>query len=134
MKEYRRNNKTGLGLVLIIAGAILLGINFGWIPYEIRSWLFSWKMILIIIGLFMIVSKNNIEPGLILMIIGGFFLARDHHFFMWDLHKFVFPALLIIAGLIFLLRNNLNTVDDSRKYFREGEGNKNIYEKESRDL
>ncbi len=134
MKEYRRNNKTGLGLVLIIAGAILLGLNFGWIPYEIRSWLFSWKVILIVIGLFMIVSKDNKEPGLILMIIGGFFLARDHHFFMWDLHKFVFPTLLIIAGLIFLLKNNLKPVDESRKYFREGEGPKNFYNKKSQDL
>ena len=35
MKEYRRNNKTGLGLVLIIAGAILLGLNFGWIPLSL---------------------------------------------------------------------------------------------------
>lgn len=126
MKEYRHKNKTGLGLIFIIAGAIMLGLNLGWIPFEIRSWLFSWKMILIVIGVIMLISKENKEPGLILMIIGGFFLARDHHFFMYDLHKFVFPALLIIAGLVFLLRNSINPSEESRKYFKEGEGDNNI--------
>jgi len=96
MKEYKQEHKhrdrTGIGLLLIIVGVALLGLNMDWFPYEIRSWLFSWKTLLIAVGLYIVVSKPNKESGLILMFIGGFFLSRDHFFFLHECVTIFFLA------------------------------------------
>jgi predicted membrane protein len=129
MKEYRQEHKfrdrTGLGLLLIIVGVVLLVLNLDWIPFEIRSWLFSWKMLLIAIGLYIVMSKPNKESGLILMFIGGFFLARDHFFFLHDFRHFIFPALLIFAGIVFLLKTGRRTSIGSQNYYHKKESENN---------
>jgi len=121
MKEYKQEHKhrdrTGIGLLLIIVGVALLGLNMDWFPYEIRSWLFSWKTLLIAVGLYIVVSKPNKESGLILMFIGGFFLSRDHFFFLHEMRNYILPGLLIFAGIIFLVKNGKNTSIGSQKYF-----------------
>ncbi len=124
-QEYKQRDRTGLGLLLIIVGVVLLGLNLGWIPFEIRSWLFSWKMLLIAIGLYIVVSKPNKESGLILMFIGGFFLARDHFFFLHGFHHFILPGLLIFAGIVFLLKTGGRTSIGSRNYYHKNESERN---------
>lgn len=117
--EYSHRDKTGLGLLLIVIGVVILGFNMGWIPNEIRSWLFSWKMLLIVIGLYIVVSKPNKESGLILMFIGGFFLTREHFFFLHNIQMFIFPGLLIFAGIVFLLKNGGKTPVGSQNYYQK---------------
>ncbi|MFA5443581.1 MAG: LiaF domain-containing protein [Bacteroidales bacterium] len=75
-KPERRNHPTGgiiIGLVMIIAGLILIFSNAGWIPDTVRRILLSWQMLLIVLGIFSFARKQNIQ-GVILLVIGAVFL------------------------------------------------------------
>lgn len=106
MDSFRKSNSTGLGLLLIIIGTVLIAINLHWIPFAIRSWLISWQMLLIVIGLILLVSKPDKSPGLILLFIGGFFLSIEHFTHIYNLRKFFWPSLIIFIGLMVLVKGN----------------------------
>ena len=72
----RRKNFSGgifVGLFMILAGAILIFSNAGWISWEARHILLSWQMFLIVIGLISLVRKQ-VTQGFILLVIGIIFL------------------------------------------------------------
>jgi len=91
MESPGKNNRIVLGILLIAIGAVLIAVNLHWIPFIIRDWLISWQMLLIVIGLVLLASKPNKGPGLILIFIGGFFMAIDYLDNAYYLHKIFWP-------------------------------------------
>ena len=72
---YVRRSKSRLiaGALLILAGILFVGINIGLIPRDIGKVIFSFPMLLIIIGLICLLKKY-VFTGLILSFTGLFFL------------------------------------------------------------
>jgi len=93
--ERRRNNRAMAGIILIAAGALYLlnQLSFFFLPY----WIFSWPMIMIVIGL-AIGFRNNFRSGgwFFMVVIGGIFLLNYipgvHAFYFW-------PVFLIAVGI-----------------------------------
>lgn len=106
VNEPRGNNslaKKGLlGFIIIAAGVLLLGFNFDIIPDSLHHILFSWQMLLIVIGTISLFSSENRTPGLILLFIGGFFMIP--RVLDFDTSKIFFPMLLIGVGLLILFK------------------------------
>jgi len=123
MKTYYDQRKEDgpavLGIILIIVGLVLLALNFHWIPFEIKSWLISWQMLLIVLGFIIVATKDDKTGGLILLFIGGFFLAREHFFEFYELKKWFFPSLIIFIGLIFLFKSPDKRRIRSRRHFNK---------------
>jgi len=112
-----RDRRLILGLVLIIIGAILILDNLRIIPYPIRYYLFSWEVIVMLIGVLLIYGKR-VGTGLVLIVIGAFFLIPD----MLDLSRhqwrMFWPGLLILLGLVIIFRKRLSSLptgEDSKK-------------------
>lgn len=61
------------GLLLIIAGILFLSFNFGWLDPALRGVIFSWPMVIIVLGL-MRFSIRDPWASLFLLGIGIFFL------------------------------------------------------------
>lgn len=103
-EEMRRNDSGGhvwTGIFLLAIGAIALAKSFG-VP--VPRWLFSWQMLLIGIGLFIGLKKGFRDGGwFVPIIIGGAFLLNDY-FLNGDLRRHIWPVVLIIIGLLFLVR------------------------------
>ncbi len=98
MKKYL------IGVIIIVAGFLLLLSNTGFLPYELRHILFSWQMLLIGIGVISLFSNENRTPGIILIMIGGFFILPrifDFPFNMWHLF---WPLILIGVGVLILTK------------------------------
>lgn len=90
------------GLFLLAIGAIffLKQADFFFFP----NWLFSWPMILIAVGVYTGLKHNFRGAGwLIPMVIGVIFLI-DRFDMGFNLHRFIFPAILICIGLTLILR------------------------------
>ncbi len=109
MESKRHSGRLILGIVLIFLGLAFIGRNVGIFPFPLRSILFSWQMILIVLGIIFLSSTDNKGTGYILLAIGGFFLIPE----IWDVPvswgRLFWPVLLIVMGLVILLRIGTRT-------------------------
>lgn len=95
-------NRAVIGLILILAGAFLLLRNTDIFPYFIERIVFSWQMLLIVIGLLITLGASNKTPGLIVMSVGVFFLIPALFPVIFGKYNLFWPAVLIILGLTFI--------------------------------
>lgn len=110
-----------LGFLFILIGSALL-IQWANIFhfFSIPSYFFSWKMILIVLGIFLMVTDKNRSTGIILFLIGTVFLSRDiFNVEFWEVMRFAIPALFLLAGVMLILpgrsplrRKKYNTITD----------------------
>lgn len=101
-RMYRRTSNTiWVGVFLFFAGLLMLGYKLG---LPLPGWLFTWPMILIVIGLGIGLKDRFQNAGAwILILIGSIFLA-DQNFQGFNFKQFIFPAILIMIGLIYIVR------------------------------
>ena len=102
--DQRKNRHLWLGILLITIGVIIILHRFAFIPFGITDILFSWQMILVIIGAVMLANKNS-TSGYILIAIGIFCLMPDLFQFTPEFRKIFWPSLLIIIGIILVLKS-----------------------------
>ncbi|HZZ76667.1 MAG TPA: DUF5668 domain-containing protein, partial [Puia sp.] len=88
-----------LGLVCV--GSVLLAHQFG---MPLPDWMFSWQFLLIIIGIFSGLAHAFRGPGWLIMILIGTFFLMDQLVPGLDIHRFIWPAVIILVGLIMLIR------------------------------
>src|ERR1700733_6941309 len=89
------------GLFLLVIGGALLLDQMG---FPFPDWLFNWHTLLIVIGIFIGLRHNFRGVGwLILIVIGGFYLAKDSYPSL-PVDRFIWPAVMIGVGLLFVLR------------------------------
>lgn len=93
-----------LGLLFILIGSVLL---LQWANlftfFSLPGYLFSWKMILIILGLFLMATNKNWSTGVILFLIGAVFLSMDiFSLKFWQVMRFAIPGLFLLAGVVLL--------------------------------
>lgn len=100
--SYRK--KGMLGIIVILAGLALLLLNTGFLPYYLRHILISWPMLLVAIGVISLIGAENRVPGIILIVIGGFFLFP--RIFALDINfiSLFWPLILISIGVLILFR------------------------------
>ncbi|MFP4691544.1 MAG: LiaF transmembrane domain-containing protein [Bacteroidales bacterium] len=93
-----------IGLLFVALGALLLMKLAGVVVYlPLPDFLLSWQMILIVLGIILIASRENSTSGLVLLFIGAFFMARSH--FGVDLRMLIrtaIPLLLLLGGIVLL--------------------------------
>ena len=105
MEQHVSNKRGIIGLVLVLVGVILIATNLRIFPYEWREYIFSWQSLLIIIGIVLVSSRHSQITGIILILVGGFFLLPDlldRHFDVWRLF---WPTIFIVLGLYILYRS-----------------------------
>lgn len=104
MKHWERSQTRGKimgGLILIAIGSIFLLREMG---TPIPHWIFSWKILLIVIGVFVGFKHNFEKAGWIIpVLIGSAFLIQD---FFPDLRisHFFWPIIIIAVGVIMIFK------------------------------
>lgn len=102
MEKLKNNNTSRIcgGLIIVGVGLVFLLRNFG---YYIPDWVFSWHILLIIIGFLIGYKRNFNGPGwIIMMLIGIFFTIKA--IIGFDISRYYFPLIFIIIGLALLFR------------------------------
>ncbi|MBD0288845.1 MAG: hypothetical protein ICV79_25980 [Flavisolibacter sp.] len=90
---------TGL-FILIIGVAALLKSFF----FPVPDWMFTWQMLLIILGFFIGVRHNfRGAAWFILILLGGIFLLNDYYPGMID-QRVIWPLALIVLGLFMIFK------------------------------
>ncbi len=103
--KNRDNGRIIGGLIIIGVGAVLLLRNTG---VYFPRWLFSWPMILILVGIYSGFKHNFRNPSWMILIgIGSFFLVQR---FIPGLSRepLFWPLVIIAGGVLFMLRPRKN--------------------------
>jgi len=102
---YDNHRKKGmLGIIVILAGLALLLFNTGFIPYYLRHIIISWPMLLVAIGVVSLMGAENRIPGIILILVGGFFLIPRIFILDINFSQLFWPLILICLGILILFR------------------------------
>jgi|SRR5664279_539386 len=97
----RAGGRVWVPLGLVVVGGLLLVRQMG---AGVPEWLFSWEMVLIVIGIFSGLAHAFRGPGWLIMILIGTFFLTDHLIPGLDIHRFIWPAIIILVGLVMLIR------------------------------
>jgi hypothetical protein len=106
----RHKGRVWGGLFLLFLGAVffLREADFFFFP----NWLFTWPMILIAVGVYTGLKHNFRGAGWIIpILIGGIFLV-DRFDIGLDLHRFIFPIIVIGIGLVMIFRPKHNGMNN----------------------
>jgi predicted membrane protein len=100
-EDDHRRGRIFAGLFIAGAGVLFLAREMGvWIP----EWVFTWQMLLIVIGLVSGLKHSFRNTSWLIMVgIGAAFLIRE---FMpeFDFSNYLWPVLIIFAGLVIMLK------------------------------
>ena len=90
------------GVIILCAGILLLLRRMG---VDIPGWIFTWEILLIAIGITIGLRSGfrNIS-SFILIAIGALFLARHEGWIPFSLGQYVWPAAIIVVGLLIIIR------------------------------
>ena len=105
--KNNRMKKIVFGILLLVTGSLLLAFNFELLPIAYKSIIFSWPMLLVAIGLVNFFSKESYVGGLIMMIIGGYFLLLKFFPEHYSVLSLYWPVLLILIGLVIILKKSV---------------------------
>ena len=92
-----------IGSVLVVAGVVWLLGNTGVVGPAFFDAVFSWQMLMIVIGGYLLCTRNYVAGGVVAGM-GVLFLAADVLDIHISFHRVILPVLLIVAGLAVLLR------------------------------
>lgn len=111
------------GLLLVAVGAALLLRNIG---FYMPGWLFSWPVILIIVGIY-VGFKHNFRNNswIIVTGIGAYFLISGNMPWL-GLAPMFWPVLIIVVGIVFILRPNRHHFTDIPSPQNEYDTMKNV--------
>ncbi len=97
-----------LGILFLLAGTVLLLDYYDAIPWELPSFVFSWKSLLLLLGLYFLITSRDKTTGILLVVIASIFITGDIlDLRFWEVVRLLIPVILIIAGLAIITRKKL---------------------------
>ena len=106
--ETRRSRTGFFGLLFILAGLILIGDQLELFSFRARDLIFTWQALLIVIGLAFLIKRDGKFTGIILILIGVFFMLPKFIEVPYDYMKLFWPSILVIIGIVILFRGLFN--------------------------
>jgi predicted membrane protein len=97
----RRGSRIWIPIGLVCVGGALFLHQLG---LGLPDWLFNWPVLLIAIGIFSGLSHAFRGPGWLILILVGTFFLMDQMIPGIDIHRFIWPAVIIVVGLVMLIR------------------------------
>jgi len=125
-KEHKRGKVLG-GMIIVIAGSLFLARELG---VQFPSWLFTWKVVLIAIGLFSGIKHGFRTAGwLAPFAVGAIFLVSDLYPEL-ILRPLIWPVVIIVFGLVMIFKpHRRNRPKFSNKWHMNRRYKREYYEK-----
>lgn len=111
--DRRHDKRLGVGIIFIFIGAVLVLSNIGIMPAILKNYIFSWQMILIVIGLFSLANKRDKTLGLVLISVGVFFILPGIFGIPGVRWGKFWPVLFVFIGAYILFRRKIEPVGHS---------------------
>lgn len=103
IRQHSWSNKTvAFGILVLAAGIALLLRNLGVMDRSISRYIFSWEMLIIVIGFINAFGHSRIW-GVLMMLVGGSFLLARIYGMPLSFWQVALPTLIILIGVALLL-------------------------------
>ena len=99
------NKRFYFGIFLIAIGGLWILERLNLIPDVWENIFISWQMLLIGIGVFSLIGGNK-TTGVILILIGGFFLVDEVYSIPREIRQIGWPVLIIGVGVVLLVTHS----------------------------
>jgi len=103
LRRVSASNRAIIGVVLVLAGFFLVIRNTGIFPDFIDNVIFSWPMLLVVIGVVMTLGASEKTAGIIVMAVGAFFMIPLVFRETFHMYNMFWPSIFIIVGIIFIV-------------------------------
>ncbi len=110
-----------LALSLIYSGIVLIGYKTNYITPEVFHMIFNWQLLIIAIGAGSLAKKGNHSGGYVMILIGVFFLLPEFINIPFETRQLFWPAILIGAGIIVLIKGSRNISGESKFSFQKSD-------------
>ena len=100
LRRGSASNRAIIGVVLVLAGFFLVIRNTGIFPDFVDNVIFSWPMLLIVIGVVMTLGASEKTGGIIVMAVGAFFMIPLVFRETFHMYNMFWPSIFIIVGII----------------------------------
>jgi predicted membrane protein len=108
MQSGSQNRTLGVGIIIILAGLVIILHQARMLPPNVDRVLFSWQMLLVAIGVFNLFSSQSKVFGYILIAVGGFFMLPLLFTLPYNFSRNFWPVILILVGLFIIFRHGIN--------------------------
>lgn len=105
MEQKKFHGRAILRIILVLIGIALIARSMNVIPPHIADDLFSWPMILMVLGILFISSNSNNTTGWILLIVGAIFLLPRVTGLPYSFREIFWPVVFIGIGLLILFKS-----------------------------
>jgi predicted membrane protein len=109
MEDKSTNRKLVVGVILMVAGALLLLDTFNITSAPLRYYIFSWKTLFIGIGAVILATKEKATFGYVLIGIGVISWLPSFVNYNVSLSQVFWPAILIGVGVLIITRRSRTT-------------------------
>lgn len=107
MKLEKRDNNLAWGISLLFFGLLFLSKQMDFFPPEIADKLYDFKNYPLILGVIFLLTHKNKNIGIVLVVVAILFRISDIIQFTRQISDFVWPVLLIVAGLVLILNKRI---------------------------
>lgn len=113
---HTRTGRILSGIVVVIVGSVLLARQLG---VEMPSWLFTWEMLIIVIGIYIGAKHDFCKGGWFVPIIIGSIFLLDDIYPELTVGRMFWPVFIIAAGLFMILAPRKKYRNNWRENCRE---------------
>ncbi len=100
------SSKFVVGTILILVGVLFLLQSFNLLPFEVGSIIFSWRFIIFIIGVIILINSENKTFGIILTAFGSILLLQKIFTDIDINSKFIWGIIIIGLGIYIIVRSS----------------------------
>ena len=114
MENKTTDSRLIIGIILIVLGGLLMLNTFGLVDWSLSYYIFSWKTLLIFIGVILVTNKQRKVAGTVLIVLGLAFWFPIIFGVNVRFHQVFWPLLLIGLGVVIIYRRGNLPGDNHR--------------------
>lgn len=96
--NHMRGFYTFVGILMVVVGFVWLGSNYNFLSPQFIDTFFSWQMIIVGFGLWMLCSRQWLAGGVIMSLGVGLLVADFYHIYI-SFERLILPVALMASGV-----------------------------------
>jgi len=104
MEKSPLHGRAIFGIVLVLFGLAMMAKSFDLVSPEVEHVLFSWPMLLAVLGVIFLITGNRNTTGIVLLLLGVIFLLPRFLDIPYSFHDIFWPVIFIVVGILILVK------------------------------